>query len=96
MEIKLIWTENSLEKLETIISYLDESWSESVRKKFVNALENKIEQIISQPLSGIKSNIKKDFRKVLITKHCYLIYRFTGKEIEIINFKDTRQKPNGN
>lgn len=96
MEIKLIWSEKAINKLESIINYLDTNWSPLIRRKFVNILEKKIEQIKLQPLSGRKSDIKKDLRKVLLTKHCYLIYRFSSKEIEIINFKDTRQKPNGN
>ena len=94
--MKLIWTDNAINNLETILSYLDLNWSEKVRKNFIAKLDNKIEQIKKFPESGIKTNAKTDLKKILITKHCYLVYKVKKNKILLINFKDTRQNSNGN
>ncbi len=42
MEIKLVWSNKAISKLELILDYLDSNWPESVRKKFIQSLDKKL------------------------------------------------------
>ncbi|MEM6686348.1 MAG: type II toxin-antitoxin system RelE/ParE family toxin [Bacteroidota bacterium] len=81
------------EKLEKLLDYLIENWSEKVQSNFVKKLESSVNLIRLNPLlfPEIKKNTKT--YKCVITKQTSLYYRFDEKTIFIVAFFDTRQHP---
>ena len=82
-------------KLHKLSEYLIENWNLKTRDKFISKLNERIEQISSQPESCPKSSEFKNLYKCVVTKQITLFYRvnFEKKEIEIITIFDTRQDP---
>jgi plasmid stabilization system protein ParE len=92
MDFKIIWSEKALSNLENIVDYLKNNWSVNVLNNFSLALEKKLETLKRFPESGISST-NKPFRKTLVTKHTYLVYKVKGNTIELLGLIDNRQKP---
>jgi plasmid stabilization system protein ParE len=64
-----------------------------VTQKFIEKLIKTINQIANTPSMCPESEIKKNVRRCVVTKHTILFYRVNKKEIEIITIQDTRQNP---
>ena len=82
-------------KLISLSTYLLEHWNKRVREEFLKKLTEKIQQITTQPQSCLKSKIKKELYKCVVTKQTTFYYRINKEEnvIEIATFFDTRQDP---
>lgn len=90
MDFKIDWAEQATIDLENIVAYLKLNWSVNVLNNFSLNLKKKLQTLRKFPLSGSESNIK-NYRKKLITKHSYLLYRVKENRIEILSILDTRQ-----
>lgn len=77
-------------KLQHILEYLEEEWSNKVKKRFVAILNEKIEQISNFPESCIKSDFHDNLRMCIITKQTSLLYRINDNEVEVITLFDNR------
>ncbi|MBS1493991.1 MAG: type II toxin-antitoxin system RelE/ParE family toxin [Bacteroidetes bacterium] len=95
MDFKIVWHSKAIDDLEKIIIYLQTNWSTRIRNNFSRSLKDKLQTLKKFPLSGTASG-KKHFRKKLITKHSYLVYKVFENRIEILFIKDTRQNTNAN
>jgi plasmid stabilization system protein ParE len=93
MSLHIVISERAEKNLEKIITYLQSEWSEGVKQKFISKLIKTINQIANTPSMYPESEIKKNVRKCVVTKHTVLFYRVNKKEIEIITIQDTRQNP---
>jgi len=89
-EYKITLSENAEKNLEEIIEYLMVHWSETVKNKFLDLIEQKVGFISANPFMYPKSK-KKNIRKCLVTKHNAFYYCINKNEIEIITFYDTRK-----
>lgn len=49
MALEIIWSPKALQKLHTIIQYLDKTWENEVAKAFVMRTEELIQTIADQP-----------------------------------------------
>ncbi|GGB71239.1 hypothetical protein GCM10007424_09070 [Flavobacterium suaedae] len=88
--MKVSFSNLAYRKLGYILEYLEEEWSEKVKKKFITILNEKIEQISDFPESCIKSNTHDNLRMCIITKQTSLLYRINNNEIEVITLFDNR------
>ncbi|NDI97675.1 type II toxin-antitoxin system RelE/ParE family toxin [Flavobacterium sp. LaA7.5] len=88
--MKVVFSNLAYRKLEQVSEYLEEEWSEKVKKKFIATLKEKIEQISSFPESCIKSDFHDNLRMCIITKQTSLLYRINDNEIEVITLFDNR------
>ena len=95
MALKVVWTPQAKQGLENVITYLEEEWTINEILQLEHNLKDFIERISKYP--GIYPSTDKynDVHKGLVDKNNYIIYRmdYRGEIIEIINFRETRQKP---
>ena len=69
MEIKIEWTEPVLQDLETIVSYIENEWSEAIAHNFVDELLERVQTLSKQPFIGMASQKQADIRSIKISKH---------------------------
>jgi len=90
---KVIWSEKSVSGLRSIITYLEQNWSEKEIGKFIKRLDNQIQLITSYPFLFPSSPKSKKLRRSVLTKQTTIYYRVKPNVIEIISIFDTRQDP---
>ena len=94
MALKIKWTPQAAKGLAIVIEYLEVEWT----FRELLQLEENIIQVTNQislfPELYPKSETSKNLHKALVDKNNYLIYSVNYKKenIEIINFKGTKQK----
>ena len=81
-------------KLDMLLEYLLQHWSQKVKNDFLKKLDKSIAVIQSNPESFPQSNKQKGLHKCVVTKQTTLYYRFDSKCINVITVFDTRQSPN--
>ena len=91
MAREVVWTKRAYRNFNQIIDYPEEDWGKKVTKDFVKKSYKMIELIRSYPQLGSVENKEKNVYGFLITSHNRLFYRFSEKEIILLNFFDTRQ-----
>ncbi len=91
MKVKL--TSLASFKLTELLDYLEHKWSLSIKIKFLNKLESKLEVIKSNPDSFVMSDVKKGLRRCVVTKQTTLLYKYDSDTIYIITVFDNRQDP---
>ena len=90
---KIIWSDEALNNLKSIIAYLESRWSKKEISKFANLLDKNVNLIKDNPLLFPKSNRRKEYRKAVISKQISLYYMIDNKSITIITLWDNRQNP---
>jgi plasmid stabilization system protein ParE len=90
---KIYWTDEALTNLESIITYLKENWSDKEVSGFIKKLNKRLELISINPGLFAKTNIKKDVRRSVLTKHTVIYYLFEDELIKILSLFDPRQNP---
>lgn len=89
---KVIWTPKAEKSFNSIISYLEEHWSEKEAGHFINKTNSIINHIAIFPLAYREAG-KEDVREALITRQNLLLYRISGNIIYLLYFWDTRRNP---
>ncbi len=87
------WTNHALKELVETFEYLENNWTETELQKLSIKLEKIIELISKNPDLFQKSNIEKDVRRAVITKHNSLYYRIKNQTVEILSFFSNRKNP---
>ncbi len=90
---KIFWTENALKELHLILKYLEEEWSEKEIINFFRKLDKRLNLISINPRLYAKTEIKKNVRKSVLTKHNVIYYLFEDEVIKILAMFDSRQNP---
>lgn len=90
MAKEIVWTKRATFKFNNIIAFLEKEWGENVTINFVQKTYSIIELLAEQPHLGSLENFENGIRGFLITKHNRLFYRFTSKELILLNFFDNR------
>jgi len=93
MEYEVLISERAKTRLEKIFEYLEQNWSEKVKKDFKEKLLNNVDFLRQNPLMYPESQVKKGLRMCLITKHNAMYYRVLNNTVEIITIHDTRSNP---
>ncbi len=96
MAYKIIVKKRFTNKVVRLLYYLETEWGKTVADRFANKLEKRLDDLSGQPLVAIESEIFKNVRSILITKHNRLYYRIKDTTIEIVNLYDTRMDPKKN
>lgn len=78
-------------KLEKLLQYLKEEWSESAKIKFLKKLNDKIEAIQSNPALFSQSQSKPALRKCVVTKQTSILYTVQKDHIFVVTVFDNRQ-----
>ena len=95
MAYQIKWTLRAKESYDSNIAYLETEWTEREIKKFVNAVEEKLQLIAIFPELSVRTNKRKHIHKAIINKQIVLFYRpyKTLKRIELLLFWDSRRNP---
>ncbi len=92
-DLEVVWTDKAIERLSEVYLYLFLNWSETVAISFERKLQSRIRLISIKPFIGPGSESKKGLRKILLSRHNYLLYRLTERQLIILDIIDTRQEP---
>lgn len=90
---KILWTAEALKNLRQILKYLEENWSDKEIKNFVRKLDKRLNLIAFSPKLFAKSEVKKNVRKSVLTKHTVIYYLFEDELVKILTIFDPRQHP---
>ena len=95
MALEIYWTQRAKEGLESVVHYLEESWTQKEILNLESNLNKLLENIVEYPEICPKTSKQKNIYKGLIDKNNYLIYKYKPRKkvVEIINFRGTKQKP---
>lgn len=94
MALRIVFTKRADKKLDKILHYLQSEWSLKIAGEFVENLYNTLDNIAVFPEIGLTIDDEKLIRAFLITKHTKLYYRIEKGKLIVLNFIDTRKKPN--
>ena len=81
------------EKLEQLLQYLSDEFSERIMLAFLSRLEKSVSTVQKYPESCPASLKVKSVRKCTVTKQTVFYYRVRNNRIEILTLFDTRQHP---
>ena len=90
---KVVLSATAKTKLSDLLEYLENRWSERVKKDFIKKLDQSISRISHYPKSCPESSEQKGLFKCVVTKQTSLFYRIKAKEIEVVTLFDNRQNP---
>ena len=91
---KLIWSDEALNNLKSIIVYLENRWSDKEIRKFVQLLDKQLKLIKVNPFIFAESNKSNGLRKSVLSRQTTIYYRIIEDEIRIVTLFDNRQNPN--
>ena len=87
------WSEESVRRTDNILSYLFEHWTEKEATNFLKSLEAFEEIVCYFPEIYPESQLKKGFRRAVISKQISVIYSVRQHVIEVHTLFDNRQNP---
>lgn len=90
---KIIWSNEALGNLKTIIEYFENNWTEKEIKKFARLLDNRISFLASNPYAFPATNHPKKLRKVVISKQTSIFYQPFEDHVRIVSLFDNRRNP---
>ncbi|WP_026810985.1 type II toxin-antitoxin system RelE/ParE family toxin [Arenibacter latericius] len=95
MALKIVWTPQAERGLENVIEYLEEEWTVKEIHNLEQNLQDFLIRISKYPKIYPETANYKNLHKGLVDKNNYIIYRIQPQkgQIEIINFRGTRQEP---
>jgi plasmid stabilization system protein ParE len=93
MPKQVIWSPQSESDLLQIVDYLQKNWEVKVAIKFIDIIDDIINQISLNPRQFPIIQKKMKIRKCVITKHNSLYYRERKDFINILRIYDNRQDP---
>ena len=82
-------------KTKLLLEYLENEWSISSKKKFLNQFKKSLKQLSNNPYIFPESSCRKGIRRLVVTKQTSLLYQIDkDKElIYVITLFDNRQNP---
>ena len=89
---KLIWSDEALNNLKSIISYLENNWTEKEISKFAQQLDHQLDLISQNPRLFPKVDDAKA-RKSVLSKQTSIFYSIVKREINILYIHDNRKNP---
>lgn len=86
----IILSELAVKKLDSLLDYLTEEWSQKSSDDFFEKFEGKLMHISHYPESCIKSAKHSNLYLCVVTKQTSFLYRVASGKIEIITVFDNR------
>ena len=93
MNNEVIWSPESEDDLSNIFNYLLIKWNFKIADNFINDVENKIQNIVKNPILYPIIHSELVIRRCVITKHNSIIYFQKNEIIYILRVFDNRQDP---
>ncbi|MES2808418.1 MAG: type II toxin-antitoxin system RelE/ParE family toxin [Bacteroidota bacterium] len=89
----IIWNRRASNNFNSIISYLQGEWGDTVTRNFVRRAYEVIDLLALNPEIGKIEHFEKQIRAFVITKHNTLFYRIDADKLVLLSFFDNRQHP---
>ena len=89
--MKVIWSKQALNDLESLADYLFSHWGEDTGDKYLLRINELVIKISTNPKMYPESKIRRGVRRCVISKHNTLYYRVLPHHIEVITVFDNRQ-----
>jgi plasmid stabilization system protein ParE len=96
MAYQIIFKKRFTNKVQKVLSYLENEWSLNVAAEFIKKIDYRIEVLTKQHYIGLSSTRIKDVRGLLITRHNKMYYKIKDDNVIILNMYDTRMNPKRN
>lgn len=95
MALKIVWTPQANQGLQNVLNYLEKEWTINEILNLENNLKELLKHISEHPEICPTTQHFSNLHKGLVDKNNYIIYRLNldNKQIEIINFRGTKQRP---
>lgn len=93
MPKRVVWSPIAVEDFENIVEYLSIHWEAKVLNRFIDKVENLINQISLNPQLYPEINKELGVRKCVISKHNTLYYSENQEQVNILRIYDNRQNP---
>jgi len=90
---KIIWSDEALRNLKSIIDYLENRWTEKEIGKFSKLLDRNLQIIEASPFLFPISDDFQNIRKAVLSPQTTIYYQIVDKEIHLISLFDNRQNP---
>lgn len=92
-ETKVLWSDQAIENLESILRYLETEWPPSITDSFKERLLNTINLLKKFPNLGTESSFKKGIRRFVMSKQVSIFYEIDNNTMIIHYLFDNRQSP---
>ena len=93
MSYQILWTDEAVENLKNIISYISANWTEREVNKFKIKLSEQINTISRFPNIFPASTKTPRLRKAVLTKQTIIFYEFKEQVVYITYLFDSRKDP---
>lgn len=90
---RILWSDEALKNLKTIINYLETNWSEKELKQFAKLLDERLILIKSNPYLFPKINHSIEIRRSVLSKQTSIYYQIVEHTIRLAALFDNRQNP---
>lgn len=89
---QVVFSKRAVEKLDTIVAYLNDNWSQQVKTDFLTVMADKIERLGRMPYLYKASSILPGCRECIVNYATILYYKVNeeSKSVEIITIQSTR------
>ena len=91
MALKVFWSPEADQELDTIFDYLLAEWNKKVVSTFARRIDSCIKTISEFPDSYPVTNKRKKLHRCILSKQSSLFYRVKNNEIEIVFLFDNRR-----
>lgn len=89
---EVVFSERAITKLDGIVDYLANYWSQQTKTDFLSLVSDKIQLLSTMPYIYRASNYLPGCRECIVNRQVILYYRVNDerKQIEIITFQSSR------
>ena len=93
-KLEIIWSDQSIQRVDQVLKYLHDNWSEKEIENFLDAIEG-FEEIVSRfPHVYPESQLLKGYRRAVLAKQISVLYSVHKTSIKVHTLFDNRQDPN--
>ncbi|TVR89826.1 MAG: type II toxin-antitoxin system RelE/ParE family toxin [Saprospirales bacterium] len=92
-EIKVLWTDQAIENLESILNYLESEWSPNTTDSFKDKLTRALNLLKKFPTLGSESSLKQGIRRFVMSIQVSIFYEIYNDTMIIHYLFDNRQDP---
>lgn len=95
MALEIVWTKRATQGYDNIIEYLEANWTEKEISNFIKETNDFFDLLKTYPELLQSTGRYKSLRRGPINRYTILTYRVKprNKQIELINIRSSRQKP---
>lgn len=93
MALTIRWSKRAERNFSNTLEYLENEFGENTTRVFAQKSYKLINSLSLNPNLGTLELAEKSIRGLLLSKHNKLFYKYTEKELIILNVFDTRKNP---